>query len=288
MTDHRAFFAFKNRRVELSVPDAAVLGQLATLIDLPFAEPGAADCSIALAEDAGRFAVRSGETCKVYDTLSGAVAALAQSIPFWLLPFGEGYVLHAGAVLADGKAHVFLGPGHVGKSTLALEAWLMGHEVLGDDYLLLDPQSVTVEAVPKPMKLRPGSGAVPERLARVLAPDDYCLGYGDDAWTLILGRALPRMTPLHRSLPVASLHLLTRSGAKETTRRPADKNAFYRAAFDQTVAAPKNGLDVLRCFLPMLGAARVFALDVGEGDAPRAVETMLAAASCAGIARYLP
>lgn len=282
---HRAFFAFKNRRVEFSAPDAVVLSRLSALIDLPFiesgAEHGAVDCSIALAEDAGRFAVRSAQTCKLYDTLSGAVAALTQTIPFWLLPFGEGYVLHGGAIVAGGKAHVFLGPGHVGKSTLALEAWLMGYEVLGDDRLLLDPQTVTIEAIPKPMKLRPGGGAVPERLSRILKEDDYCLGYGDDAWTLILSRALPRMTPLHRSLPIASLHLLTRSGAKETTCEPADKHAFFRAAFDQTVTAPKNGLDILRCFLPMLGDGRVFALHIGQGVAPAAVETMITAASCA-------
>ena len=278
---HRAVFVFKNRRVEISTPDASVLSRLSALIDLPFAEHGVADCSIALVEDAGRLAVRSTQTCKFYDTLSGAVAALAQTIPFWLLPFGEGYVLHGGAIVAGGKAHVFLGPGHVGKSTLALEAWLMGYEVLGDDYLLLDPQTVTIQPVPKPVKLRLAGGALPERLSHILTPEDYCLGYMDDAWTLILSRALPRMTPLHRNLPIASLHLLTRSGAKETYCEPVGRHAFFRAAFDQTVAAPKNDLDILRCFLPMLGEGRVFSLHVGTGGSAAAVETMIAAASCA-------
>ena len=277
----RAIFSFKNRSVEFSSHDSSVLPALAALIDLPHREDGSADCSIALGEEAGRVAIHAAGEIKLHDTLAGALAALAQSIPFWLLPFGRGYVLHAGAILAGGKAHMFLGPGHVGKSTLALEAWLMGYEILGDDYLVLDPQAVTLEAVPKPMKLRLGGGTLPDRLQKNVAPDAYCLGPGEEGWTLILGRRLPRMTPLYRNFPIGSIHLLTRSGTKKTFCAPADNRAFFRAALEQTIAAPKNGLDVLRCFLPMLGRGRVFALDIGHDDARGAVETMIAAASCA-------
>jgi hypothetical protein len=287
LTGHRAFFSFRNRCVEVVSHDPSVVARLSRLIDLPFAGHGVADCSIALAEEAGRFVIRIANTTKFYGTLADAVAALAQSVPFWLLPFGEAYALHAGAIIAGGRAHVVLAPGHVGKSTLALEAWLQGYDVLGDDYLLFDPQALTLEAVPKPVKLRLADGTLPERLRAHLAPDTYCLGRGEDGWTLILGRNLPRMIAITRNFPIASIHLLSRSKG-ETVSRPADKRAFFQAALAQTVVAPKNGLDVLRAFRPLLDAGRIFSLRVGHNDAARAVETMIAAAPCAGFVRYLP
>jgi hypothetical protein len=174
--DHRAIFAFRTRRVEFRAPDASVSERLSVLLDLPILASGppadaTADCSVALAEEAGTFTLHSPHGCKHYGSLTGSIIAATQLLPFWLQPFGAGYALHGGAIAAGGKAHVFLGPGYIGKSTLALEAWLMGYDVLGDDRLLLDPQTAMLEAMPKPVKVRLGEESLPERLRTLLAPE---------------------------------------------------------------------------------------------------------------------
>ena len=155
----------------------------------------------------------------------------------------------------------------------------MGYEVLGDDYLLLDPIASTVQAMPKPIKLRTSDSTPPDRLSSVLAPDDYCMGYADNEWAMLLSRGLPRMAPLHHDFPIGSIHLLARSDDPTTTCRPADKHQLFRTPFEQTVTAPHNGLDILRCFLPILGNGRVYALRVGKYATVAAVSSIVARAS---------
>jgi hypothetical protein len=276
---YRTTFSFMDRSVAFSAHDASVIPRLAALIDLPSRAHRPADYSVALREEAGGFAVHTEQRSKYYNALSGAVVALAQVIPFLLLPLNTSYILHSGAIFAYGKAHLFLGPGHIGKSTLALEAWLMGYEILGDDYLLLAPSTATVQAVPKPVKLRQNDGALPDRLKHILPPDGYCIGYAENEWNLILKRGLPRMTPLHRNIPIGSIHLLERSDYNTTSSRLADKRTLFRTPFEQIVTEPRNGLDVLRCFLPIFGEGRVFSLCVGTNATASAVTSILAHAS---------
>jgi hypothetical protein len=60
---------------------------------------------------------------------------------------------HAGAVGRDGRGVLLVGRGGSGKSTLALSCALAGMEIVGDDYVLLEPDSLTAHAMQSTAKL---------------------------------------------------------------------------------------------------------------------------------------
>jgi hypothetical protein len=60
---------------------------------------------------------------------------------------------HAGAVGRDGAGVLLVGRGGSGKSTLALSCALAGMEIVADDYVLLDPDSLTAHAMQSTAKL---------------------------------------------------------------------------------------------------------------------------------------
>ncbi len=60
---------------------------------------------------------------------------------------------HAGAVGRDGRGVLLVGRGGSGKSTLALSCALAGLEVVADDYVLLEPGSLTAHAMQSTAKL---------------------------------------------------------------------------------------------------------------------------------------
>ena len=276
----RARFSFMDRSVAIATEDASVIPALSALIDLPAEEPGPGGQSIAVRCEHGSVTVETSFECKHYQTASDAIVALAQAIPYFLLPYATGYILHGGALVDDeGKAHLFLGPGFVGKSTIALEAWLMGHEVLGDDYLWLDPLAAVVRAVPKPLKLRRSDDRLPERLVPLLAPGTYRFGQMDKQWILLLSRGLARMAPLHRSFPVGGIHLLERTGEPASTAYPADKQRFVRSIFEHLAKGPANNLDIVRCLSGIFHDGRVTSLRIGHNGAAAAVSAMIASRS---------
>ena len=63
--------------------------------------------------------------------------------------------VHAGAVLIDGKALIFPGSTHAGKSSLVAELLLRGASHFSDEYALIDKQGC-VHAYPRPLLLRNG------------------------------------------------------------------------------------------------------------------------------------
>jgi hypothetical protein len=69
---------------------------------------------------------------------------------------------HAGAVGRDGRGVLVVGRGGSGKSTLALSCALAGMGVVADDYVLLEPDSLTAHAMQSTAKLTEDSA---ERLA---------------------------------------------------------------------------------------------------------------------------
>jgi hypothetical protein len=69
---------------------------------------------------------------------------------------------HAGAVGRDGRGVLLVGCGGSGKSTLALSCALAGMEAVGDDYILLEPDSLSAHAMQSTAKLTEDSA---ERLA---------------------------------------------------------------------------------------------------------------------------
>jgi hypothetical protein len=66
---------------------------------------------------------------------------------------------HAGAVGRDGRGVLLVGRGGSGKSTLALSCALAGMEIVADDYVLLEPDSLTAHAVQSTAKLTEDSAA---------------------------------------------------------------------------------------------------------------------------------
>jgi hypothetical protein len=69
---------------------------------------------------------------------------------------------HAGAVGRGGRGVLLVGRGGSGKSTLALSCALAGMEIVADDYVLLEPDSLTAHAMQSTAKLTEDSA---ERLA---------------------------------------------------------------------------------------------------------------------------
>jgi hypothetical protein len=68
-------------------------------------------------------------------------------------------MIHAGAVGRDGHGVLLVGRGGAGKSTLALSCALAGADVVADDYLLLEPDSLTAHAMQSTAKLTEDSAA---------------------------------------------------------------------------------------------------------------------------------
>jgi hypothetical protein len=60
---------------------------------------------------------------------------------------------HAGAVGRNGRGVLLVGRGGSGKSTLALSCALAGLEIVADDYVLLEPDSLTAHAMQSTAKL---------------------------------------------------------------------------------------------------------------------------------------
>jgi len=276
--DH-AKFSFMGRSVAIATEEASVVPALSALMDIRVEDSGPADYCVTVRHDGESIAVETKVDCKRYETPDDAIVALAQAVPYFLLPYARGFILHGGALIADGKAHLFLGPGFVGKSTIALEAWLMGYEVLGDDYLWLDPTAAVVQAVPKPLKLRRKDNSLPEQLVPLLAPGTYRIGQADRQWALLLSRGLPRMAPLHRGFPVGGIHLLERTDESASVLRPADKHEFVQSIFGHLAKGPHNNLDIVRCLSGVFYSGRVTRLRVGRGCAAAAVSAMIASES---------
>jgi hypothetical protein len=67
-------------------------------------------------------------------------------------------LLHASAVVKDGKALAFVGNSGMGKSTLACLAWAAGARPLADDLLRLqiDGEAIRCHSGPRELRLRPG------------------------------------------------------------------------------------------------------------------------------------
>lgn len=68
-------------------------------------------------------------------------------------------MVHAGAVGRDGHGVLLVGRGGSGKSTLALSCALAGAELVADDYLLLEPDSLTAHAMQSTAKLTEDSAS---------------------------------------------------------------------------------------------------------------------------------
>ncbi len=185
------------------------------------------------------------------------------------------YELHAGAIAVGNSAHLVLGAGRVGKSTLILEAWLAGQTVLGDDRLVIDATGGGVLAVPKPVKIRLGGRALPSRLGPRLLGEAYTFGHLAGEARLMLHRSLPGMAPVGRAYEIGGVHILRRAGGRRSSKRPATRYEAITALLEQSFAGSYSNLGVLRPFAAALREQRIDILEVGDNDLARALALSL-------------
>ena len=156
-------------------------------------------------------------------------------------------VLHASAVVIDGRAIAFLGPTRRGKSTLAAAFAKAGHAFLTDDGLILDrddedylvrPRAPSLRlcsdseaAILQTMEVRPGGSHVK---GRIVAGDEIRF-HGKPvplaAIYLLPEPQQPDRTEIVRlSRPVALSELLKHSFILDVEDRKRVKDLFYRLA----------------------------------------------------------
>src|SRR3954447_7207821 len=172
-------FSWRSGCLSIGPLPASVTSRLGSLVGLP-AEPAGSRVApdLAVLRDTDGYALDTGSglgLLRCGPDEEGLLLHLAQSLHELLLSGQGWHVVHGASLVLNGQAWVFLGPSHVGKSTLALEAWLQGAEVIGDDTFLLHAAEGFVEAVPKPLKVRLAQREVPARLAGSLPPAAHAL-----------------------------------------------------------------------------------------------------------------
>lgn len=123
-------------------------------------------------------------------------------------------VLHAGAVIIEGTAALFVGPSGLGKSTLTASFYAHGHTVLSDDGIIITPTGAgaSVEAV------YPGIRLLPMTLSDLFADP---IATAEVAHYASKRRIVPdaRMSPA--SFPAAALFFLSEpSGSGQVSISP--------------------------------------------------------------------
>lgn len=147
-----------------------------------------------------------------FETYEALLAWLALTVSDELGRRSESVLLHSASFLVDGVATLVCGQPFSGKSTTALLALNAGLHLLGDDIVHLHTQPGTVQACPRPLKLRrlPSSLDLLPRQALL----DQCLPATlDDEPSWLIPRQEAGMAPVGPVWPVGRIFHLTRSDA---------------------------------------------------------------------------
>lgn len=273
-----ASFTWRGRTLSVTVPDRSYVESLGHFIGVtPGDAPGDEHFSLTPhPDDAEGLAWSWRHGSGVARSRDDAIASLLTQMCFQFLAVEGCYAMHAAGFVVDGKARLLLGPGHAGKSTLSVEAWLAGREVLGDDYLLLDAATGRVEPVPKPLKLRLPAPVMPERLRPKVPDSGRCIGFVDGLPVVKLARALPGNTPLGRGYEIDAVYVLQRAGTNPTILSPVTKYEAIQAILEQTFVGHARGLGVIEQFAPVIRRGGVRRLAVAENDQATALAVMTA------------
>ena len=147
-----------------------------------------------------------------FQTYEGLLAWLALTVSDELGRRSGAVMLHSASFLVDGVATLVCGQPFSGKSTTALLALNAGLHLLGDDIVHLHSQPGSVQACPRPLKLRrlPSSLDLLPRQALL----DQCLPATlDDEPSWLIPRQEAGMAPVGPVWPVGRIFHLTRSDA---------------------------------------------------------------------------
>ena len=103
----------------------------------------------------GEACVRLGEMQYFVSSAEDLFLLLNTLVPARLTEMvGVGRRMHTAGVRVGSGLLLLSGEGRIGKSSLMLEAWQSGLEVLGDDWLLFSTDFTGMSPVPKPLKPR--------------------------------------------------------------------------------------------------------------------------------------
>ncbi len=147
-----------------------------------------------------------------FDTHEALLAWLALTVSDELGRRSNAALLHSASFLVDGVATLVCGQPFSGKSTTALLALNAGLHLLGDDIVHLHPQPGTVQACPRPLKLRrlPSSLDILPRQSLLDQSLPATLD-GEPSW--IIPRQEAAMAPVGPIWPVGRIFHLSRSDA---------------------------------------------------------------------------
>jgi len=279
----RFCFDWRDCRVTVAIlggEPMLLAGRVSTLLALPAtvlveAEAGAADLT-ARETAHGAWRLEGALTCWHHrhfdDLLINLIAQVGQSF----LQRTDLLLLHSAACSHNGEAVLFAGASRVGKSSLALAAWLVGHEFMADDVLAVDPRTRLTMTFPKALKPRLRERAVPEPLVSLLPDAHRLVGEWSGEYRMLLGRGLPRMVAHERELAFGRLYLVERAPSGPSRVAPLPREAALRDLLAQVITTrPSAPMEAVRLLRDWWAEGKVYRLWLGENDLDRAVELML-------------
>lgn len=183
----------------------------------------------------------------------------------------EQLVLHSGAFVINNQAVLFSGLPHSGKSTLALNAWLMKYTLINDDLLVYDDKNYHVTPFPKPMKPRLPSTTIPDNIISQAGQENLVVGHFVHDIGLFIGRKSPRMTAYEEEIPVRSFYFIERGEMTKVSLL----NRMQALVLVLTQVVPNTScLKIASLIDYLLEKQALYHLTIGKNDQRKALEIM--------------
>jgi len=185
--------------------DLAACLALATPDEIPGGQ-----CDICVTWSDGEACVRLGERQYAVSSTEDLFLLLNTLVPARLIEMvGVGRRMHTAGVRVGNGLLLLSGEGRIGKSSIMLEAWRSGLEVLGDDWLLFSNDFAGMSPVPKPLKPRMTSAQFME-FGR---PARFGTLFGETR--LLIGRGEGFYNVWDQPLPIGAVVFIERSDDAE-------------------------------------------------------------------------
>ena len=145
------------------------------------------------------------------------------------------HAVHAGAVLVDGRALLFAGASHSGKSSLVHEFHRRGVVCFSDEYALIDPLG-RIHAYPRVLLVRNGGNDQSPVVHESIAQDPAPVG-----WIFTLQYVSAGAWSVNQVPQSLALLSLLQNTPHELDQRPQMVNAFQRAVNGAACYAGQRG-----------------------------------------------
>lgn len=155
-------YAVLGKSVRIVLHTAELAAEISPRLESLPAPSSAPSLIFQAVEDLPGFLIFMGESCVAREeTIGAARAVLLQEIVRACRGLREWLaILHAGACGSDSRCVVFPGSTQSGKSTLAAVLMQMGMTFYSEDSVLIEPDTLTVPAMPFALMIREGSWPV--------------------------------------------------------------------------------------------------------------------------------